>query len=513
MAEHVDDRKRRVIPRWWPLCIAASLGQLDPVGTQPREPIVPTPLELEELARDWARERNPYHAAGLVDAALVVDRPSMAFEAAEWLIANGGVSEVSVSLARMVLSPPVGEPSETTHVQTQDERRLSVARIRQNLRKIPRNPLLWVELAREYSALGQFAATQKALTTAIRLAPNNRFVLRSASRFFLHARDPEFAHAILLKSPTTHSDPWLLAAEIVAAQACEESSRLTKLATRHLASGRYDPRHTSELASALGTLEHEAGNRRRVRKLFRHALIRPTENSVAQAAWVGRHMPGFDLPDSSLQTPRAFEARAWEAVVAEDFLRALDWAREWFADEPFATRPALLGAWVASTALDDYETASEFINAARIANPHDPRLVAQLLYNKASADDVGGAEELLPELSRLIDSSETDRSHDEWRVLVAADEGLIAYRKGNIELGRCRYREALRIAEDHGLREFRALALMNFWREESLAVPGHRPDQHALEQAISAFPPAARGVESCFARRILDIRPGDRERA
>lgn len=43
------------------------------------------------------------------------------------------------------------------------------------------------------------------------------------------------------------------------------------------------PRHTSELASAIGTLEFEHGNRKGVRRMFDRAMRDPTENTVAQA--------------------------------------------------------------------------------------------------------------------------------------------------------------------------------------------------------------------------------------
>ena len=504
MAEHVDDRRRQVVPRWWPYRIAAELGQLDSAAKR-RSPGLPDPQpgELEDLQRDWVSKKNPASAAGLVDAALVLGRPSIAVDAAEWLLTNGGLSNVSLSLARRVLSPPEADIAEATSVPSEDERYARVASIRSRLRRFPRNPLLWVELAREYSALGQAPSTRKALLTAIGLAPDNRFVLRSASRFFLHAHDPEQAHSILTRSAATGGDPWLLAAEIVAAQARGIPSRLTKRATLLVHADHFSPRHVSELASALGTLEHQAGNRRRVRKLFSAALEDPTENSVAQAAWLGRHMPGFSVPGSSLDAPRAFEARAWEAVQKGEFSEAVACARDWLADEPFATRPALFGAWVASTALGDHSTASKFAKTALIANPGDPRLVADLLYNRASAGDIDAAVELLPTLERLIGSSDVDRTRAEWDVLLAADRGLLAYRGGDIQMGREWYRQALGIALDHGLREFGASALINFEREEALASPSPRPNVKALQGAIDAFPPPSRGAVSSFVQRIV----------
>lgn len=503
MAEHVDDRRRQVVPRWWPLRIAASLGQLDAATAQrdPRSPD-PAPGEIEQLQHDWARDKNAIHAAGLVDAALVLGRPNLGSEAAEWLVAHGGVSDVSIRLAQHVLTPQSPESSEDAHLVTRQDRIANVAKLRHRLRQIPRNPLLWVELAREYSSLGEMSATAKALRTAIGLAPNSRFVLRSASRFFLHAHDPELAHTILLRSPATKADPWLMAAEIVAAQARQMNSRLVKKAAWHLESGRYEPRHTSELASALGTLEFKAGARRKVRKRFSQALVDPTENSVAQAAWIGRHMTDFNVPGGSLDAPRAFEARAWEAVLSDDFLDAVDNAKDWLADEPFATRPALFGSWVASTALGDHAAAIEFVETARVANPDDPRLIADLLYNRASVGEVEAAEDLLPVLERSIAERTAERLKGEWDVLVAADRGLIAFRKGEHEVGRTWYAKALEMASAGGLQEFGASALINLAREEARIGARSRVDSAALARAIEAFPLPARSAVAGFVKRI-----------
>lgn len=506
MAEHVDDRRRQVVPRWWPLRVAASLGQLDATNAQ-RDAASPSPApgELEHLQRDWARERNPIHAAGLVDAALVLHAPETAVEAAEWLVKNGGVSGASLRLAQHVLAPPVAAPTEDAHLLRRADRYSRVAKLRRRLRQMPKNPLLWVELAREYSSLGEMRATTKALHIAIGLAPDSRFVLRCASRFFLHAHDPELAHGILLRSSATSADPWLLAAEIVAAQAMESRSRLIRQARSHLSSGRFAPHHVSELASALGTMEFHAGSRR-VHRLFAQALEDPTENSVAQASWIGRHLPSFSIAEPSLAAPRAFEARAWEAVLSGDYLVAVDNATDWLADEPFATRPALFGSWIASTALGDHAAAIEFVEVARVANPDDPRLIADLLYNKASIDDVDAAETLLSSLENSIEDSQIDWPKGGWDVVLAADRGLIAFRKGNYASGRDWYSKALHVATEEELPEFGASALMNLAREESRQGGAASVGHEALAKAVEVFPQPARGAAAKFVSRIT--RPG-----
>jgi hypothetical protein len=294
-----------------------------------------------------------------------------------------------------------------------------------------------------------------------------------------------------------------MAAEIVAAQANETKSRLVRRATWHVETDRFQPQHVSELASALGTLEFQSGSRSRVRKFFSKALVSPTENSVAQAAWIQRHMPGFTLEEELLDAPRAFEARAWEAVAGGRYEEAVDNASGWLADEPFATRPALFGSWIASTALGDHEAAIRFLDGALIANPEDPRLLADLLYNRASANQVDEAEALLSVLERTLEADQAGHSAEEWRVLLAADRGLIAFRRGMPEAGREHYASALDVATRHGLREFGASALINLSREEARIGEATRVDSDSVKKAIDAFPAESRGAVAGFVARVL----------
>jgi hypothetical protein len=367
---------------------------------------------------------------------------------------------------------------------------------------MPRDPLLWVDLAREYSILGQTDPARRALRVAVALAPQNRFVLRSTSRFLLHVNEPSAAADLLVRSHLLRMDPWLLAAEIVSADISGRHPRFVRSGKQIVESGHFSDRDISELASALGTLELRAGRRRDVRKLLAKALVDPTENSVAQAGWIARHMDGFELPDTVLSVPRAFEAGAWEATLRGEYTEAIGLSWEWLRDEPFATRPALFGSWIASMAIGDYGEAAELVKAAAGANPGDPRLIAQLLYCRASDGQVEAAESLLEKLERTIRQGESGRSEAEWNVILSADRGLLAFRRGNHAEGRRFYEAALEIAVENRLAQFAASAYVNYVREEVLTNPGLQIPEDDLGRAAQAFPAATRGVVSKFIDRM-----------
>ena len=153
--------------------------------------------------------------------------------------------------------------------------------VRRKLNAYPRNPILWTNLARLYTSLGVQDKATRAMRVALSLAPENRFILRAASRLCLHQGEPEEAHQILLRAPNLTADPWLLAAEIATASARGKTSRLVKTGRNLLESPRHSPFDLSELASALGTLEIMEGNRRAAHRLITVSLGKPTENSIA----------------------------------------------------------------------------------------------------------------------------------------------------------------------------------------------------------------------------------------
>jgi hypothetical protein len=71
------------------------------------------------------------------------------------------------------------------------------------------------------------------MMTALQLAPQNRHVLRSAARLFLHVGDPECAHDLVARNDATKNDPWLIAAEIAIAYLLIAPSRFWIISSDH----------------------------------------------------------------------------------------------------------------------------------------------------------------------------------------------------------------------------------------------------------------------------------------
>src|SRR5260370_13504410 len=250
--------------------------------------------------------------------------------------------------------------------------------------------MAWIDLGLADTNLGQAKRGDRFIRMAINLAPNNRFVLRSAVRYYLHMHEGDRAYELLDTLPVVDTDPWLVAAKLAAASIISRRPDDLKGARALVHSKDFSHYDTSELASQLATIDLQDGHRLRSKKLFEHALQNPTDNTLAQVRWIEDLDTSFSMPSAAVSAPRDFEASAlrdfhnglWQDAITDSW--------KWRDDEPFARRATILGSYVACEMLQDYERAVAFKDARLASNPGDPAL----LNNKAdSVAMIGKTEE------------------------------------------------------------------------------------------------------------------------
>jgi tetratricopeptide (TPR) repeat protein len=434
---------------------------------------------LDRLVEDWDENRSLSFAADLVGAALVRGMPERAREAAEFIVSLGGAVPLSaMSLARAALGLQVSDIAGDlpTSPSNADLRR-TAGRLKARLRDAPRNPPLWVDLARAYTLLGQPEPAVRAMRTALALAPDNRFVLRSAARLFLHLEDPERAYSLLRTAEATRHDPWLLAAEIAVASATERTPRFIKDGERMLVEIESAPLHISELASAIGTIELAGGRLRRARRLFREALRLPTDNALAQAQWAVTNQIGLVLTTNDLDRPRSFEARSLMHRSKGQWEPALEEAKRWLYDEPFSRYAAASASYLASVPLERYEEAADLVRLGLATTPRDPLLLNNLTFALASSGRLEKAEETF----RQISPDQFESS--DLRATLCATKGLLFYRRGNLEQGRLHYERATDEFRKEGDQFRAALALLYYAREARLAAAANAANVWKAAQA------------------------------
>ena len=287
MAANAESIQRQVVPRWRPFREALATNELASGGVT-KSPGIDGSEFLKVKGEDWLESKTMPFAVDLVSAATVLGVTAISSKAAEFILENG---ETATETARRLARGLLGIKEEQALVSPQQSRMQIIQGAKEfKAKRIsqPRNAFVWADLARLYVLLGQNEPARQALNVALKLAPTDRFILRCSARFLHHIKEHEEALDLLRKNSRTSYDPWLMAAEIAAAAVAEKTPRFAKIGGLFLLKSDVGPFHTSELASALASLEMNTGKGRTANKLFRRSLKQPTENALAQAVWASK---------------------------------------------------------------------------------------------------------------------------------------------------------------------------------------------------------------------------------
>jgi len=349
-----------------------------------------------------------------------------------------------------------------------------IREMKEEIALYPRNAILYVELARAYVSLGQHDKAKKAFHVALSIAPSNRFVLRSAVRFFVLDQDVEKAWAILKNAPS--EDTWLLASRVaiadLAGKPIDSSRRLREVIDR----GR--PAQVTELAAALATLELESGADKLAKKLFKQGCEKPTDNTIAQVRWA-HETSGVPFNKALLQNALTFEARTGQAVEEGNWLGAVHNASIWLGDEPFSTRAAATGAFVAAEILQNFEVSESVATSGLVANANDPVLLNNRAYARACLGNLVGASEDIAIAAGIRPLDETDA------ICIIATSGCISYRGGDLVQGADSYQKAVETAFDQKFTVLAQRALIHWIHEEGRY--GRRVSKAESERLLKYF--------------------------
>ena len=453
------DRPRNVIPRWRKFAATVEMGELG-TPAQEKRPNADTPPDLGRRLAGWRPTDAPVYSADLLSSALVAGRHEAASNAARELLKNEDPKAVFQRLAATrVLAggppPRVKEERPSSALGPPSSVRSRIVAERNLLRYSPDNAIAWTELAHAYTAIGLGVKAERCLQAAGQLAPDNRFVLRSATRFWIHDGDPERSLWLLRRSRRTRVDPWLLAAELATSRVCGQTPREAKRAEKMLGSERNVTLHFSELAAALGVLEFEQGRMRKARNLFLRALQRPTENAVAQAVWFNgyaRNWKVAKLIEEHLAVPRGYEALAWIRYREGIWEQAVNALEDWLDDEPFASRPATDASYLATLAMEDHARAEFVAMRGLLANPGDHTLENNLAVALLHQHRVQDAERIVARLPTMGD----DRR---GTATMMATRGLLTFRQGLPQRGAQLYLAAADEAAANKLKDVETQAL------------------------------------------------------
>ncbi len=479
MATLVVDVPRDVVPRLRDFRTTAALGELDEDHVQ--APIVTPQLfsGLEAKILAWKTNGGVGQAADLVNNAFLLKQsgPSVLEAAAFLRTKESALSGPLLEVVRGVLDGGT-DNWQVIHTQAISEEWLQkkIHKIRGYLREQPRNSVLNVELSRLYILLNQPVQSKKSMLQAVKLSPNNRFVLRSASRLFLHLKERGLAHDVLRYADRTRFDSWLLAAEISVASAIGHRPRFLSQGQRLLKEHKLGPGDISELATAVAMEEIEHGKNRTAKQLIQLAIEEPTENTLAQVAWASRnriHLGNLDA-NRFKDVPLLHESMAWQFFEEQNWSRAKEEAMLWYEDQPFSSRPVNFAGYVACTLERNYRDSIRIYEVGRRVNPTSFTILNNLAFAYASDNQPDKADEILNSFpTGILDEKEKVYAH--------ATSGLIAFRRGQIAIGRALYKAAITNANKTTEKNLGVRAGIYYAREELRLNP---PDAIQIRQQI-----------------------------
>lgn len=458
-----DQRPRRVVPRWRPSWVTATTAearstlqsvQSDATRQKVDQEVSHKVMELESL-------RSVPVAAELMFLASTAGNEAAAKQAAQVILASSEQigSRQLVRSAHQVLH---GASAERVEAASKD----FVKHARSLLSIDYRNPVLLMDTARELAAMRKDKAALRYVRAAVAMAPNSRFVLRAAARYYLHIGEHETAHDLLRRSPLLGSDPWVQASEIAVATVRGKTSTLAKQTIRTLSEAKQVGAEVTELASAVGTVELLSGSDKKAKILFKHALSHPNDNSLAQAEWAATKLK-LVVDHHALLTPMSYEANSHNAYRHQEIAAAIDHAVLWAKDEPFASRPMDAQCYLMSLA----GRYAEALAAAKVAHDLDgddigPAL--NLLFAQIQAGDLDEAMEGFLRIGRHPDIKRHATHY-------LANGGALAYAMGHFDQARHLYQRAIKSARTRGEPHSEGLARAFFAR-----ISTHAGDPQAL---------------------------------
>ena len=479
-----DNIDRIPVPKWKALDQTPTSELASAKGLKPDHLVASGRAERAyALYERWRASPSLNNALELLDSSLFTEDLGLFSDAASQVLSNQSSTHASKIVAQNILDPRAFRQSRRRAESCSNDVFEKIASNKSELRQNMRNALLHTEQARLYTVIGELDAAEKSFALALGIAPNNRHVLRSYSRFMFHTGETEIARKRLLGTSSIKHDPWLQAAEIALSEVSGVGSNTASIATSAMSQDRVPLEHRSELASALATLEYASGNRKKFKKRLGESLLEPTDNALAQVMWYARE-PGPDMeieesfePSILLALRRSREALTYSYLQAKKWKEAVSSFRSWQSEEQFSSHIAVQGSYYAVAFAADHRAAVELCKNAQNANRDSAMLFNNLCVAHRRLGEVEHAETALTSLKSAARNWREDPTY-------LATDATMQFARQSPDLARNHYVKALEICSDRDDTTLRERVKMHWIWDE---VRSGHVDSQTKQRIIDSF--------------------------
>lgn len=467
-------KARRVIPNWRYYHNTLQLGELDSMAAKVAKVDF---YPIDEYINDWIERKSIHRATDLISSAICNSQKENPYvmEAAKYLldVNNRTSTDIQKKMSEYILNESGESDQRIKHLHNRAlDKLVTVTDVKTRIHDLrviahvnPYNPIVYVDLARAYTTIGEIEKAERLIKLSLYLDPKSRFVARSSARFYIHKGDFDKAGDIIRKTGYSKYDPWLMASEISVAMMKGKRSSNIKRGEQMAFSSSYNTFSISELASTIGTIEMEDGYRKASRNLFRRSLISPNDNSLAQAGWASRvYKLALDVNEFATIS-NGYEEMSFRLLLDEKYKEAMDSVVEWICDMPFSEKAVIFGYDISTQFLRDYSLSSKVLEVGIKANPYNLNMINNRAYVSALANNIDEAQKEMKRLEKLCNKEDGGT----LPICMTATQGLLLYRTGNINEGKTKYQQAIQMAKEFKEERLVIKAQLNMYREDILA--------------------------------------------
>jgi len=431
---------RQTIPRCLDYATISSLGLLR--ALRQHEIKIGPESQVSNAAIKWQKDPNIYTAVDLLAEALIIKdfESEDAKRAARYLLNQyKTTSPIINELATHFLQQPLINIAHLLDVSEPQNRYTNIANLKKSVRFYHRNPIAWCDMAINYATLGQMDKSRSAIEVALNLAPNNRFILRSAASCFVHFKEYDRASHLLSHSPLYNVDPWITSAGIAIAESADIPTKSIKKAKVLVEDDNLTQFSRSELSVSIGTKEMKNGAEKLAKTYMHQGIIDPTENALAQAEWMSSQLNADIGNFSNLgnKVPASYEAIARHLFYKEDFKNSLTSAKQWCSYEPLSSMPFVFSTYITSLCFDDEPESLRILTSVLPLHKTDSDFMNNYICSLAQTGDIEAA-------IKNFMNMDLRNLRDHQILVLTATQGLLCFRTDNAEKGRELYLEAIR---------------------------------------------------------------------